>query len=71
MTISEQAPSVLPEKKIWQTADVFLIRFLLRTFEFTNIVAFKSIMDLQQMNTLTKAKLVYTITKAEKPITYC
>ena len=34
--------------------------------EFVNIVAFTSIMDLQQLDTMMKAKLVYTIIKAEK-----
>ena len=35
--------------------------------KFVNIVAFTSIMDLQQLDTMMKAKLVYTIIKAEKP----
>ena len=55
----------MPEKELRLMYFKFVFSCVL--VEFINIVAFTLIMDLQQMDTMTKAKLVYTISKAEKP----
>ena len=54
-----QVPSVLPEKEL--RLMFFKFVFCCVLVEFINIVAFTSIMDLQQMDTMTKAKLISTI----------